>query len=200
MLPFRQSSAILTVSLGALLVTSSLAGAGDPPLLKMRAFAVDMSGTSPARAGTIDITIERWTTDEEQKKLADVLIEKGGGELRSALEKIKPRAGYINTSGSLGWDVHYARQTAYGDGARRIIIATDRPMSFWELRDRPRSADYEFLLMEIRLNKDGQGEGKMATAAKINYNEVSRTIEIENYSNEPVRLTKVEVIEPKPKK
>lgn len=200
MLPFRQSPAILTVALGAWLATPSLAGAGDPPLLKMRAFAVDMSGTSPARAGTIDITIERWTTDEEQKKLADVLVEKGGGDLRAALEKLKPRAGYINTSGSLGWDVHYARQTLREDGSRRIIIATDRPMSFWELRDRPRSADYEFLLMEIRLNKDGQGEGKMATAAKISYNEVTRTIEIENYSNEPVRLTKVEVIEPKPRK
>lgn len=200
MLPFRQSPAILTVTLGALLAAPSLARAGDPPLLKMRAFAVDMSGVSAARAGTIDITIERWTTDEERQLLANVLIEKGADALRSALEKIKPRAGYINTSGSLGWDVHYARETPYGDGARRIVIGTDRPMSFWELRNQPRSADYEFLLMEIRLNKNGQGEGKMATAAKISYNEVSRTIEIENYGIEPVRLTKVEVIEPKPKK
>jgi hypothetical protein len=95
--------------------------------------------------------------------------------------------------------LQYARQTSYGDGARRIVIATDRPMSFWEASNQPRSADYEFLLMEIRLDKDGKGEGKLVPLAQISYNEVSRTVEIENYGSEPVRLTKVEVLEPKSK-
>jgi hypothetical protein len=72
-------------------------------------------------------------------------------------------------------------------------------MSFWEARNNPRLSDYEFLLLEIRLDKEGKGQGKMAVAAKIDYNEVSRTIQIENYTSEPVRLTKVEVVEPKPK-
>jgi hypothetical protein len=183
----------------ALPLVASPVGAGDPPVLKLRAFAVDMSGVGRAQSGTIDITIERWTTDEEQKTLKDVLVEKGGESLRGALQKIKPRAGYINTSRTLGWDVQYARQTSYGDGARRINLATDRPMSFWEASNQPRSADYEFLLMEIRLGKDGKGEGKLVPLAKISYNEVSRTVEIENYGSEPVRLTKVEVLEPKSK-
>jgi hypothetical protein len=171
----------------------------DKALLKMRAFAVDMSGGSRASAGTVDITIERWTTDEEKQRLKDVLVEKGADKLRDALEKIEPRAGYINTTGSLGWDLHYATESELPDGARRIIVATDRPMSFWESRNNPRLSDYEFLLLEIRLDKEGKGQGKMAVAAKIDYNEVSRTIEIENYTSEPVRLTKVEVVEPKPK-
>jgi hypothetical protein len=183
----------------ALPLVASPVGAGDPPVLKLRAFAVDMSGVGRAQAGTIDVTIERWTTDEELNTLKDELVEKGGESLRGALQKIKPRAGYINTSRTLGWDLQYARQTSYGDGARRIVIATDRPMSFWEVHDQPRSADYEFLLMEIRLGKDGKGEGKLVPLAKINYNEVSRTVEIENYGSEPVRLTKVEVLEPKSK-
>jgi hypothetical protein len=183
----------------ALPLVAAPAWAGEPPALKLRAFAVDMSGGGRTQTGTIDITIERWTTDEELKTLKDVLVEKGGESLRGALEKIKPRAGFINTSRTLGWDLQYARQTSYGDGARRIVIATDRPMSFWEGRNQPRSADYEFLLMEIRLGKDGKGEGKLVPLAKISYNEVSRTVEIENYGSEPVRLTKVEALEPKSK-
>jgi hypothetical protein len=189
--------ALLAATVAALLAAAP--AVADKALLKMRAFAVDMSGGARAQAGTIDITIERWTTAEEQKRLADVLVEKGADNLRDALEKIKPRTGFINTTGSLGWDLHYATQSELPDGARRIIVATDRPMSFWEARNNPRLSDYEFLLLEIRLDKEGKGQGKMAVAAKIDYNEVSRTIEIENYTSEPVRLTKVEVVEPKPK-
>lgn len=54
-----------------------------------------------------------------------------------------------------------------------------------------RSADYEFLLGEIRIGPDGKGEGKLVPMAKITYNKVARAIEIENYASEPVRLTQV---------
>jgi hypothetical protein len=191
-------SLIYALPLLGLPLAASPVGAGEP-VLKLRAFAVDMSGVGRAQAGTIDVTIERWTTDEELKTLKDTLAEKGGDSLLHALQKIKPRAGYINSSRTLGWDLQYARQTSYEDGARRIVLATDRPMSFWEVSNQPRSADYEFLLMEIRLDKNGKGEGKLVPLAKIGYNEVSRTVEIENYGSEPVRLTKVEALEPKSK-
>jgi hypothetical protein len=67
-------------------------------------------------------------------------------------------------------------------------------MSFWELRNQPRSVDYEFTLAEIRLTKDGKGVGKLVTAAKITWNKDTRSVEIENYGIEPVRLTEVEVV------
>ncbi len=66
-------------------------------------------------------------------------------------------------------------------------------MSFWELRNQPRSVEYDFTLAELRLSKDGKGEGKLATAAKISWNPRTSTIEIENYGIEPVRLTAVRV-------
>ena len=82
---------------------------------------------------------------------------------------------------------------------RRIIIATDRPMGFVEASRQPRSADYEFLLIEIRLGPDGKGEGKLAAAAKIEYSKEDKTVEVENYGTEPVRLTEVSVVGPKKK-
>ncbi|HXB55342.1 MAG TPA: hypothetical protein VN461_11195 [Vicinamibacteria bacterium] len=178
----------------AVLSTISPATADDKALLRLRAFAVDMSGLSRPRAGTIDIVIERWSTDEEREQLRSALIEKGSDALLTALQKIKPRAGYISSSNRLGWDVRYARLEPFGDGGRRVIIATDRPMSFWELRNQPRSVDYEFTLAELRLTKDGKGVGKLVTAAKITYNKDTRSVEIENYGIEPVRLSEVEVV------
>jgi len=180
----------------------SLAPAPSPaadPILSLRAVAVNMSGVGRARAGTIDIVIERWSTDEEREQLRDVLIEKGGDRLLSALQKIKPRAGYLRTSTSLGWDIQFAREDEFGDGGRRIVFATDRPMNFWELRNQARSSDYEFVLCDIRLTKAGKGTGKLAGAAKIEWKGDTRTVEIENYGIEPVRLTEVQVVGPKGK-
>ena len=190
-------SVVLLASLAGASGTAPPASAEDKAVLRLHAFAVDMSGAGRARAGTLEIAIERWSTDEERDRLRAILIERGADVLLSALQKVKPRAGYIRTSSSLGWDIHYAREEPVGDGGRRVIIATDRPMSFWELRNQPRSVQYDFTLAEIRLNKDGKGEGKLARAAKISWDPGTRTIEIENYAVEPVRLTEVRVEGPR---
>jgi len=177
--------------------SASMARAEGKPAMTLQAFAVNMSATGHPRAGTLDITIERWSTDEERETLRDALIEKGSGALLGALQKVHPRVGYIKTPTSLGWDIHYARIHPFGDGGSRVILATDRPMSFWELSQNARSADYEFTLAEIRIGKDGKGEGKLVTAAKIGWNKDTRTVEIENYGTEPVRLSEVRAELPK---
>jgi hypothetical protein len=169
----------------------SPAGDEDKALLRLKAATVDLGNPEHASLGTLEIGIERWATEEEHDELLDTLIEKGSAALLSALQEIKPRAGYIRSSIRPAWDIQYARETPLGDGGRRIIIATDRPLGFRELRN---SAVYEFTLAEIRLTKGGKGVGKLATAAKVSWNKDTRSVEIENYNNEPVRLTDVKVL------
>ena len=79
------------------------------------------------------------------------------------------------------------------DGGRRIVIATDRYIGFAEARNQPRTTDYPFTLFEIRVNKAGEGQGKMAVATKISFDKKKKAIELENYSSEPVRLNNVKV-------
>jgi hypothetical protein len=153
------------------------------------ATAVNMSGVGRAGAGVVEIAIERWSTDGERDRLVNVLKEKGSGALLSALQKM-PRVGYIRTPGRIGWDLHFARSIKTDEG-RQVVIATDRPMSFWEASRRPRSADYDFTMIDIRFDADGKGTGKLAVAAKVNYNDKTQTVEIENFGIEPVRLTEV---------
>ena len=183
---------LLSFTFGAL---ASLATANGNPVLRLHAFAVDLGSTTTprARAGTLDIVIERWSTPEDVAKLHSVLAEKGADALLSALQGIKPRTGYIRSSTSLGWDIHFAQQIKAADGSQRIVIATDRPMSFWEAVNKPRSADYAFTLAEVRLRPDGTGEGKLVPAAKIDFDKETSTLEVENYSSEPVRLTEVKI-------
>ncbi len=163
------------------------------PQLRLNAVTMNLSGIGRARTEPLEIVIDRWSTDAEHDKLLDVLKHKGSDKLLDALQAIKPRAGYIRTTTSLAWDIQYAREHPLPDGGRRIVFATDRPMSFFEVRNQTRSSEYEFMWCEIHLDKNGTGEGKLAALAKISFDKAKNHVEIENYGIEPVRLTQVEV-------
>ena len=60
-------------------------------------------------------------------------------------------------------------------------------------RENPRTMDYPFTLFEIRLGKDGQGEGKASMATKISFDRKKNLFELENYGTEPVRLQQVKI-------
>jgi len=184
--------AALAVAAGAGLASSGAALAAKP-VEELRAFAVNMSNISSgagANAGPVDITIDRWTTDAERDRLVGVVKEKGAEGLLSAIRKMD-EIGRIQSGGSLGYPLRFAREVPLSGGGRRIIIGTDRRMSFLEMREQPRSVDYPFVVMDIRLNADGKGVGKLMPLAKIN-TDVDHIVEIENYASEPVRLTSVE--------
>jgi hypothetical protein len=192
--PRLSSLPVILVILAGLAVAARDTAAFDKSVLRLRAFGVNLN--SPARgsaATTYDINVERWSTPEEAARLRDILSEKGADALLEAVQKM-PRVGSIARTGHLGWDIRFAQQIAAAGGGSRIVIATDRPMSFWEAANQPRSADYAFTLAEVRLGPDGKGEGKLVPAAKIEYDQESKTLEIENYNIEPVRLTQVQVV------
>ena len=184
----------LPLALALLALLPSGAPAKDAkPVLRLTAFAVNMTGIGRGGAGTLQIVIERWSTDAERAALINTLVESGSDKLLDAVQKIKPRAGFIRTNTSLGWDIQFARMTEIEGGSKRIVFATDRPMSFYEARNDTRSSDYEFMLCEMRIGADGKGEGKLAVSTKISYDKDKKSVEIENYGQEPVRLTQVTV-------
>jgi hypothetical protein len=185
----------LSLAAGVVIAGAALAANGTvfaaKPVEHLTAFAVDMSNRAGStRAGTIDIIIERWSSDAERDQLLSALRESGPDGLRKALEKIKEPAGNIRSQGSLGYPLRFAREMPTSDGGRRIIIATDRPISFLELRNQPRSLDYPFMLIDLRLDAQGKGQGKLMPVAKVTQSE-DHVVEIENYASEPVRLTEV---------
>ena len=161
------------------------------PAVELRAFAVDRNA-SPTATTTLEIVIERWSTDAEEASLRSNLVEKGGDEIAKTLRDLD-RVGYIRTTGNLGWDLHFARQYPAAGGGRRIVFGTDRPMRFWELWNRPRSADYTLMLGEVKIGPDGTGQGTFFSAARVEWNPGTKSLEVENYSLEPVQLTQVKV-------
>ncbi len=187
---FRLALAGLLMSV---MLGTATAETARPAPLRLNAFAVNLSGIGRAGAQQLDIVIERWSTDAEHKRVFDMLAEATPEKVLDTIQALKPRAGYIRTMTSLGWDIQYAREYPLPDGGRRIVFATDRPMTFYERANKPLSSEYEYMFCEIRLRKDGKGEGKLVTHAKISYDRDRDELEVENYAIEPVRLTRVEV-------
>lgn len=184
------------VSLAVLILPLAASAAlAQDEILRLRANALDLN--TGVRTNTLDIVIERWSTPEETSKLRAVFLERGDNKLLSALQKTKPRCGFVRTSTSSAWDIYFARETPLPNGGKKIVLASDRPISMWEARNQGRSMDYQFSLAEIRLGADGKGEGKAIPYAQLTFNKDTNTLEIENYQREPVRLSEVTVVGPK---
>jgi hypothetical protein len=170
---------------------SALAQLPDVPL-RITSWAVNMSNIATGANAVVDIVIDRWSTEAERKGLIATFFEKGPEKLLDALQDTK-RVGFIRLPNTLGYDLRFARQLPLEEGGARYIILTDRKIGFAEARNQPRTIDYPFTLIEVRVGKDGKGEGKMSVATKITYNKKHNTVELENYSTEPVRLTNIKV-------
>lgn len=175
-------------ALAAIFLTATLVLAADKPIEKFTCFAASL-GTG--KAGTIEIGITRWSTDEERQKLLTTLQEFGSDKLADELSKIRPPVGYIRTPTRVGYDLFYARNHPNPDGSRRIVMATNRLLSFREVANADRSSQYQVTVIEMHLGADGKGEGKIVPAAKIHWDNATKTIEIENYNALPVELLNV---------
>ena len=188
-------SAVFVLAVAAMEPTGSasrLVAAIPEPPLRMSAVAVNMSNVGRGGANVVDIEIDRWSTEAERDDLIAAFNAKGPDALLSKLQGTK-RVGYMRLPNTLGYDLHYARKHPGDDGGEQIVIATDRRIGFWEARNQPRTIDYPFTLIDIRLTAGGEGEGKMSVATKISYNKKKHAVELENYASEPVRLTTVKV-------
>ena len=178
----------LTVVAGFVLAASGVL-AEEKVRERFIAFAVDFGSLSrESGSGTVEVIVERWSTDEERRTLVSAFREKGPEGLREALQKMK-RVGRITTPGSIGYDLHYAHQVPLPDGGRRILVGTERPMTFREISRGTESSEYPFTIVEMRLDAKGEGHGRLSLATRITGD--ADRVEIENYDAAPIRLTRI---------
>jgi hypothetical protein len=174
----------------------------DP--LRFSAFAVQMEA---GMSGSIEIAIERWSTDAERQTLVGLVntaTDKVGGQatLLKAVQDIKPRTGFIRTPNSMGWDLKYAYESKLPDGSRQIVIATDKPIGFGGMAaSGGDTVNYPFSLIEMQFPAgSNKGTGKLIPQTSVSVK--NGRLEIVRYSdaNEPVRLTEITEQKEKAKK
>jgi hypothetical protein len=161
--------------------------------------SLDTSGTY---AGPIDIVIGRWSTQEEFESVRKPIMSKNGpAAVLALLEKVRVHNGSVLTPGIQGtgeralqrrsWIIDFAREVDTPAG-RRIVVASQDHLPIGEFpRDAARGTEHRVDVLEIRLDRNGNGVGKLADASKVVFNKSLKIIEIKTFDAEPVCLTNV---------
>jgi hypothetical protein len=137
----------------------------------------------------LQVTITRWTTDEERNLILKTLVEQGQDAMIKVLEKQK-ETGFLRLPNTMGYRLYYAYQIQK-DNKRRIVLATDRPVAMAEAWRSGRSMDYAITMVELILDENDKGEGTLGFALKLKVNKETNQLEIENYGTDPVQLRSV---------
>ena len=147
-----------------------------------------VNNTQGSGAGTVQIDVTRWSTATERTRLIEVLRSKGAEKLLDVLRDMRP-VGTIKTPDSLAYDLRYAHESAGEDGGRRIVLATDRPIGFWEASRNARTLDYPFTVIQMEIGRDGKGKGTLSYATKVIAK--GEDVILENFGTQPVMLTEI---------
>jgi hypothetical protein len=142
-----------------------------------------------ASAATIRIHIDRYTPEADRTAMTDALRHAGYPGFLAALRKA-PAVGYLEI-GELKVPLRWAREVATPKG-RAISLATDTPVYFiggGRPDAKPRTG-FELAIVQLAIDDVGLGTGTMAAAARVKPDGEGGVV-IEDYADEPIRLTSV---------
>ena len=116
------------------------------------------------------------------------------GALARALQETTT-VGYLWSSEIAGYALRFAAKEAKPDGSQRIVLITDRRLGTTNRLWNPTFAGtpnaYEFSMIELRLNANGEGEGKVSLTGKVASDPGLHIVALENYDGLPVVFAKV---------
>ena len=174
----------------SLILLTSTSGSAQklPKKIYIQAQAMGTS-TQMGRNANITLIIEELSTDAERAGLIEAFQQKGNEGLVSALEKMKSK-GRMSVTGTLGYDIAYAKWFPQPDGSSVLRIVTNRLLRFGEVWGDTRSMDYNLSGVEIVVPKDKKkATGTLYPAAKLKLNKENQ-IELQLYQN-PWKLVNI---------
>ena len=184
----RMATATLLAIVG--LGIGTLAAPRFDPIEHFTARTAFMTSASRLTLRPVDIVITRWSTFTDHRALGTALLEKGPVAFLNLLCGYGS-AGSIGVIGAPDVPIRYAWSIEDRDGGRRVYLATDEPVSLTGPLVR-RFPDAELLtFVELRINRDGIGEGKLSEAARLSVDESKDVIELRDYDRRPVQLISV---------
>ena len=105
--------------------------------------------------------------------------------------KAAPTLGYIWTDGVTGYSIKYAWRSAAIEDTERIVLVTDRRLDSHAPDQAPASsaaADADFTVIEMRIDRQGAGEGKTSLTTKVAIDTETKTLALEDYAAAPAWL------------
>jgi hypothetical protein len=127
----------------------------QPPKEFQGALVASAESVSRTPMTQFRMKIENYTSDEDIKRYADLLTEKGAKALTDSIRNVE--IGEIVIGNRNSYPLSIAR-TFVKDGKRIVRAATDRPITMIEASKSPRGKDYPFGFIEIEFEQSGKGK------------------------------------------
>ena len=148
------------VAVACMTSTDRVRAADSGPVLSLSAVAVlpeDPGVPGRTKVGPVTIIIDRWSTEPDPQQLTNTSPESVLAALRPA-----PPVGVIRRGSITIASLLYAREVVDDETkARRVLIATDRPLTSWDLATEPGALPPGLTLFDIQLSKYGKGQGRL---------------------------------------
>ena len=186
----------------SLLLSVAVAAPAASQTDDLETFRGTTTGAVSSEGVELRINVLRWTAEEDRGAVLS-LITPGPGQtagegedLEGALQDLQT-VGFIWTGGSLGYALKYAYRAENEDGGERIVLVTDRPLGRWDRNgpwtgsDGSGPAAAAFTVVELHLDAEDQGEGKMSVGAPIEFNAPAGTVGLADYASAAVHLDNV---------
>jgi hypothetical protein len=180
-----RANSLRCIALILVLTATAIQAQVKGPIERYTATTANVNGAGEP----ITIELLQWSTDADRDRLASVLAWYGEKEVAGAMKTV----GYLWTSASAGYSIRYAYRIPGSDGGQRIILLTDRKLGAWSPEAwKPTAAatpdPNSFSVIELRVNRAGQGEGKTSLTTKVTFESATKSIALENYAAQPVIL------------
>jgi hypothetical protein len=180
-----------TIAASALLVIGALGVATNAtrhePIEHFVAQSALMTSSARITFRPVDIEVFEWSTALNHHELATTLLQKGHVAFFNLLCGFG-QVGRIGVIGAPDIAIRYAWSSGDRRGNRRIYLATEEPVSL-NGSFLTRFPDAEPLtFIELRVNADGTGEGKLSEAARLSVDESRNVIELRDYDRRPLHL------------
>ena len=179
----------------ALVMLSALSiGAQAPPRTEpiehFTAKSPMMTSAARLTLRPVEIVITRWSTYSEHRALAATLNEMGPVTFERLLRHYAS-AGVVSVMGAPDVAIRYAWSIGEPNGNRRIYLATDGPVPLTSARLHRFPDGEPLTFVELRVNRDGDGDGKLSEVARLSVNEITNVIELRDYNGSPCDLLMV---------
>jgi len=156
--------------------------------------AILTAGPLAQNPSSIEIGVDRWSTDEMRAALSQLFRSGGQPALLEAMKRLGV-SGYLRmTNRERGrLQAAYAQQVVRSDGGRRIVLLCVRYTGDWEVNGDSGWTEYLFRLVTISLDAKNRGTGTLYHAAKMSFGEDGPELERE-LSGQPTKLVSIQKV------
>jgi hypothetical protein len=168
-----------------------LAAPQDAAVRKPERFAAIIAA-GPLTPGptSIEIGVDRWSTEETRIELAQLFQE---GAQAALLERLKKAgiAGYIRMSNHERLQAGYVQETMRPEGGRRILMLCVRYPGDWEFARDAGWTDHPFRLIALTFDARNRGTGMLFHTARVTFGKDGPDL-VDDLSGQPTKLLSVQ--------